>query len=183
MQSIRSAISEEEQKCFYRIETPNILLKELESLCSSNQRDQRRLLSCCAKFAAFSNSFAPYFDIVALFVRIKPEWLVCFWGSIKLVFQVVTHLPHCKPIILLYFALPNKSVARKQSCRLFGKDRRNVREHFGHSSSVPTALRYVQAKANGEKQRPPYSSHVFYLRGRYSFLPKCVLHVLTWQQR
>lgn len=88
VQSIRSAISEEEQKCFHRIETPNILLEELESLCSSNQRDQRRLLSCCAKFAAFSNSFAPYFDIVALFVRIKPEWLVCFWGSIKLVFQL-----------------------------------------------------------------------------------------------
>ena len=180
MQSILSAIPEEEQKCLHRIETPNILLEELESLCSSNQKDERKLLSCCAKFAAFSNSFAPYFDIVALFVGIKSEWLVCFWGSVKLVFQVVTHLPYGKPIILLYFTFPNKSIARKQSCRLFGKDRRNVREHFIHSSSIPTALRYVQAKANGEKQRPHHSPHVFYLRGHYSVLPKCVLHVPTW---
>jgi hypothetical protein len=140
VQSIRSTISEEEQKFFHRIETPNILLEELESLCSSNQKDQRRLLSCCAKFAAFSNSFAPYFDIVALFVRIKPEWLVCFWGSIKLVFQVATHLLHSKLAVLLRFSLPNKSTARKQSCRLSGKDRGHVREHLIHSSSVPTAL-------------------------------------------
>ncbi|OCL01351.1 hypothetical protein AOQ84DRAFT_383830 [Glonium stellatum] len=88
VQSTRSIISEEEQRFFHQIESPTILLEELESLCSSDQKDQRRPLSCYTKFARFSNGFAPYFDIIALFVQIKPEWLICFWGSIKLVFQL-----------------------------------------------------------------------------------------------
>jgi hypothetical protein len=50
--------------------------------------DKSRLAACCRKIANFANSFAPYFDIINIFVQINPEWAGWFWGSLSLVFQV-----------------------------------------------------------------------------------------------
>lgn len=47
-----------------------------------------KLVACCRKIAVFANAFAPYFDVVGVFVQIKPEWAGWFWGSIRLILQV-----------------------------------------------------------------------------------------------
>jgi hypothetical protein len=64
------------------------MLQGIRSLCDANQKEHRRLLACSRKIALFSNVFAPYFDIVNIFVQIKPDVLGWFWGMIRLVFKV-----------------------------------------------------------------------------------------------
>jgi len=65
------------------------MLKEISS-ASLRHKNSSRLYSCCAKIAQFSNAFEPYFDIVNIFVQVKPEYMGVIWGSIRLIFKVIT---------------------------------------------------------------------------------------------
>jgi hypothetical protein len=56
--------------------------------CVRQTEETSRLLVCCNKINDFSESFAPYFDMINVFIQAKPEWLSVFWGSIRLIFQV-----------------------------------------------------------------------------------------------
>ncbi len=52
------------------------------------------IMRCSTRIAAFADSFAPFFDIMAVFVQIKAEWLAIFWGTILLVLKVRMTLSH-----------------------------------------------------------------------------------------
>ncbi|KAF2184456.1 hypothetical protein K469DRAFT_185232 [Zopfia rhizophila CBS 207.26] len=88
IEAIRTTISEEEHRNFRHYGDITSMIQDLRSLCASNQKEHQRLLSCSRKIALFSHTFAPYFDIINNFVRIRPDWLGWFWGSIRLVFKI-----------------------------------------------------------------------------------------------
>lgn len=47
-----------------------------------------KLIQCSKRIAAFSDAFAPFFDVIGVFVQVKPEWAAIFWGSIWFIFKV-----------------------------------------------------------------------------------------------
>jgi hypothetical protein len=87
IQEFRNSISEEERKIFCTFDSPTAMLEQIQLSCS-NHKEKGRLLFCCKKVTAFSKAFAPYFEIIDIFVQVKPDWLAWFWGSIRLVFKV-----------------------------------------------------------------------------------------------
>ncbi|KAF2737363.1 hypothetical protein EJ04DRAFT_510470 [Polyplosphaeria fusca] len=59
------------------------MLQGVRTFCSSaDQTEHQRLLACLKKIALFSNVFAPYFDIIDIFVQTKPDLSGWFWGTI-----------------------------------------------------------------------------------------------------
>ena len=85
---MQSSMTAGECIAFTQFADMGAMLDDIRALCAEDQKNHLRLLSCSRKLAAFSHAFAPYFDIINIFVQIKPEWLGWFWGSIRLVFKV-----------------------------------------------------------------------------------------------
>ena len=54
----------------------------------SQHKDKNKILRCCERLRRFSAAFEPYFDILNVFIQVKPEWLAIFWGPIRLMLQV-----------------------------------------------------------------------------------------------
>jgi hypothetical protein len=46
------------------------------------------MTTACRKFEGFVSRFQPYFDVVEIFVQVKPEYMALIWGSLKLIFKV-----------------------------------------------------------------------------------------------
>ncbi|KAF2266654.1 hypothetical protein CC78DRAFT_531460 [Lojkania enalia] len=88
IEAIQSTLSDDERRTFRHYGDITSMLQDVRNICVSNQKEQQRLLACSRKIAHFSNVFAPYFDIVNIFVQIRPDLLGWFWGSIRLIFKV-----------------------------------------------------------------------------------------------
>lgn len=54
---------------------------------STNYANRSKLAVCCKKIGFFAQAFAPYFDVIGIFVQIKPEWAGWFWGVLRLILQ------------------------------------------------------------------------------------------------
>jgi hypothetical protein len=63
------------------------MLKDISS-AFLRHKDASRIYSCCSKIAKFSDVFKPYFEVISIFVQVKPEYMGIIWGSIRLIFQV-----------------------------------------------------------------------------------------------
>jgi len=87
LETFRTALSEEARKEFRDYATAEAMLGELQRVCVKH-KERSRLLGCCQRIKCFSDALGPFFDIVGIFVSIKPEWLAGLWGSIRLVFQL-----------------------------------------------------------------------------------------------
>jgi hypothetical protein len=48
----------------------------------------RRIVACSQKFSLFIRTFTPYFDVLSTCVKVQPEWIGWFWGTVRLVFKV-----------------------------------------------------------------------------------------------
>ena len=92
IQTVQSSMTVDESTIFCQFVDLASMLEDMRAVCAENKKHHERLLSCSRKMAAFSRAFAPYFDIINIFVQIKPEWLGWFWGSIRLVFKVCMQL-------------------------------------------------------------------------------------------
>lgn len=88
IETMRSTMSEDECRACCQFSDISSMLADMHAQCAQDQRNHHRLLSCSRKIAAFSHAFAPYFDIINIFVQIKPQWLAWFWGSVRLVFKM-----------------------------------------------------------------------------------------------
>jgi hypothetical protein len=104
--SIQHSLSGADRTAFCYAD-PQSMLQELRAVCDANQKEHHRLLACSRKIALFSNKFAPYFDILNIFVQVKPEVLGSLWGLLRLIFKVVVAgLENTQ-----YTNLPNRSAA------------------------------------------------------------------------
>lgn len=102
IETMRSTMSEDECRAVCQFSDINSMLADMHAQCTEDQRNHHRLLSCSRKIAAFSHAFAPYFDIINIFVQIKPQWLAWFWGSIRLVFKVELLGCRCAASVLVH---------------------------------------------------------------------------------
>ena len=63
------------------------MLNEISAL-TKEHRDSDRLFKCCTKIHKFADSFEPYFEIINIFVQVKPDCAGIVWGSVRLIFAV-----------------------------------------------------------------------------------------------
>jgi hypothetical protein len=115
---------------FREYESAQAMLDDLRLLLVG--KSDSRLMKCYSKVESFSRNLAPYFDIVNVFVQIKPDCVAGFWGSLMLVCKVclartfykapATDLYHCE--------------AGRQCHDIFRKDDRDVRENFSCLAAV-----------------------------------------------
>lgn len=133
--SFRETIAEEKREKFAEFPNSEAMLKEMELACSRH-KDKTRLFACYSKVALFSDVFEPYFDVMNVFVQVKPEYMGIIWGVILLIFKVS------------WISAPRHQRAKSlsagnQSCRVLGEDREHVREIVFRYSSLPETLRYL----------------------------------------
>ncbi|ORY12258.1 hypothetical protein BCR34DRAFT_306723 [Clohesyomyces aquaticus] len=88
IEAVQSTLSEDERRFFRHYADSTSMLEDVRAMCAANQKEHHRLLTCSRKIALFSHAFAPYFDIINIYVQIRPDWLGWFWGSIRLVFKL-----------------------------------------------------------------------------------------------
>jgi len=86
--TFRESLSEEQRNEFNEFESVDEMFVHLEDAYSKHANGSK-LLRCSRKLHSFSQSFVPYFEIVGIFVSVKPEWLATFWGSLRLVLKVL----------------------------------------------------------------------------------------------
>ncbi|KAH7389505.1 hypothetical protein DE146DRAFT_165928 [Phaeosphaeria sp. MPI-PUGE-AT-0046c] len=67
------------------------LLDDLRGISNQSSTDDRIAIACSRKFTLFVRTFSPYFDILSICTKIRPEWIGCFWALIRLLFQVASN--------------------------------------------------------------------------------------------
>ena len=87
LQEFHSSLPEFARRSFCQYGSSADMLAAVKADCQQHKQFSR-LSACTTKIAAFSDTFAPFFDVINIFVQIKPEWLGIFWGSVRLIFQV-----------------------------------------------------------------------------------------------
>jgi hypothetical protein len=87
IQLFRSSLNEHQKELFTEPQDVSELFAELKQT-SEQHKKSSKLLVCCQRLQRFSAAFEPYFDIVNIFVQVKPDWFGVFWGSIRLIFKV-----------------------------------------------------------------------------------------------
>ena len=85
--AFRDTLSDQQRKDLDQEETVEETFSRLQQRCSKH-KDGNRILRCSEKLQTFAKSFKPYFQIIDVFVQVKPEWLAIFWGSFRLIMQV-----------------------------------------------------------------------------------------------
>ena len=87
VETYHASLLPSERKELRKFPSKEAMLQSLTDLCWTH-KETSRLGRCSAKIAKFSNAFAPYFDIINIFVQVKPEYMGIVWGSLRLIFQV-----------------------------------------------------------------------------------------------
>lgn len=90
MSAFRDTLSDSDKASWHECENATTMIKELEALVVKESQPDK-LTTCLKRIRTFSDSFEPFFDIVTLFVQVKPEWFGMFWGSVRLIFKVCRH--------------------------------------------------------------------------------------------
>jgi hypothetical protein len=65
-----------------------VLLEELHNVATRHNTSGNLLATCSRKFAIFVQTFAPYFNILGICTQVRAEWSSCFWGLVRLIYQV-----------------------------------------------------------------------------------------------
>jgi hypothetical protein len=87
IEAIEYTIPEEHRQGFHQLEA-TVLLEELRNVATRSGTSGSRLATCSRKFAVFVQTFAPYFFILSICTQVRAEWSGCFWGLVRLVYQV-----------------------------------------------------------------------------------------------
>jgi hypothetical protein len=87
VEAFRDTISEKDKKYLHAYGCSKDMLTELTASIAKH-KNRGRLSNCCYNFAVFSRAFEPYFEIVNIFVQVKPDIAGLVWGSLRLIFAV-----------------------------------------------------------------------------------------------
>ena len=91
VESFYSTLPDADRASFQGCANPSTMLQQMSAACSRHQQSSR-LYACCSKIARFSRAFEPFYEVVNIFVQVKPDIMALVWGSIRLIFQVSTIL-------------------------------------------------------------------------------------------
>lgn len=87
-ENFRNSLPKKEQEQFRSFADPMTMVKELQVEVAAYQ-NSHKLAKLCRKIEQFAVAWAPFFDIVNIFIQSKPEFAALAWGAIRLVFLVI----------------------------------------------------------------------------------------------
>ncbi|KAH5165808.1 hypothetical protein HBI73_034470 [Parastagonospora nodorum] len=86
--AIQHNILDEHLHVFRHVDASSLLDELRNSIVRDSTRD-RRIAAPSRKLALFVQTFAPYFDVLGICTKVRPEWPGCFWGLVHLLYQVI----------------------------------------------------------------------------------------------
>ena len=72
---------------FRLFDDPSAMILQLSQELD-DYKNNRKLSGLCRKVERFASAFAPFFDVIGIFVQSNPEFAALAWGAIRLVFLV-----------------------------------------------------------------------------------------------
>ncbi|KAI1120753.1 hypothetical protein F5Y10DRAFT_117398 [Nemania abortiva] len=92
LQKLRSALSDADKEYIKGFRNHNDMTASVRKAASHFAGNQRVLMRIAERITAFSDAFAPFFDVVNVYVQIKPDVAAVFWGSLWLIFKLGSNL-------------------------------------------------------------------------------------------
>lgn len=89
--SFRQSLSEYDRGEFRRYENAESLISELQLLAESHPVHKSRLVAFVRKLHSFSRRLEPYFEIVNIYVQVKPDFAAAIWGSLRVLFKLLSN--------------------------------------------------------------------------------------------
>ncbi|KAL6880723.1 hypothetical protein J3F83DRAFT_39 [Trichoderma novae-zelandiae] len=91
LHTVRNGLSEADKRHFRRFADHREMLADIRrNIC--RYTGNSRLRRCAEKVASFANGFAPFFDVIGVFVQVKPEYAAVLWGTIWFIFKIGSNL-------------------------------------------------------------------------------------------
>jgi hypothetical protein len=88
IEAIQNTLTEKHRNTFRQYTDVPSLLEDLKTFCDRNVKDTRRLRVCLERLTVFAHTFAPFFELLSIYVALKPDWVGWYWGTVGLVFEV-----------------------------------------------------------------------------------------------
>jgi hypothetical protein len=86
--SFRDNLPVNDKEEFKEYKDAQSMISTIQELANNHPVHRTRLTAACRKLHGFTSKLEPYFDIVNVFVQVKPEYLGLVWGSMRMIFQV-----------------------------------------------------------------------------------------------
>ncbi|TGJ87577.1 hypothetical protein E0Z10_g1236 [Xylaria hypoxylon] len=83
LKKLRSALSDADKAHIKDFHDHNDMIASVRKAASYFAGNQRGLMRIAERITAFSNAFAPFFDVVNVYIQIKPEWAAVFWDRLS----------------------------------------------------------------------------------------------------
>jgi membrane protein insertase Oxa1/YidC/SpoIIIJ len=93
--SLRSSLSEDEQRALGSYKQAENMLESIKQLVQEHPVHHSRPTTVCKRIEKFASRLESFFEVISIFVQTNPEYSGLVWGSIRLVFLV--RLPTCPP--------------------------------------------------------------------------------------
>ncbi|RYC66033.1 hypothetical protein CHU98_g135 [Xylaria longipes] len=84
LRKLRDALSDADKTHIKDFRNHKDMIASIRKASSYFAGNQRGLMRIAQRITAFSDAFAPFFDVVNVYVQIKPEWAAVFWVSAML---------------------------------------------------------------------------------------------------
>ncbi|KAI4867277.1 hypothetical protein F4820DRAFT_468079 [Hypoxylon rubiginosum] len=81
-------LSQPEKKYFSEHEDAQSVIVAIKAITEKHPVHRSRLTAACRKFQHLVSRLQPYFDVVEVFVQVKPEYMALIWGSLKMIFKL-----------------------------------------------------------------------------------------------
>lgn len=87
--SFMATLSPAERGEFTRYGDAQSMMSSIKSTAEAHPVNSSRMTAACRKFQVFVDHISPYFDVVEIFVQVKPEYMALIWGSLRMIFKVI----------------------------------------------------------------------------------------------
>lgn len=86
-ENFRNSLPAKEKEMFQQFDDPIFMVRELQLHVKTHQ-NSHKLSMFCKNIERFAAAWAPFFDIVNIFIHSKPDIASLAWGAVGLVFVV-----------------------------------------------------------------------------------------------
>jgi hypothetical protein len=87
-ESFRGNLPVSDENVFKEYKDAQSMISAIQEQAKNHPIHRSRLTVACRKLHGFTSLLEPYFEIVNIFVQVKPEYAGLVWGSMRMIFYV-----------------------------------------------------------------------------------------------
>jgi hypothetical protein len=120
-ENFRNSLPAKEKAMFQEFDDPMFMVRDLQLQVKDYQSSQK-LSIFCKSIERFAAAWAPFFDIVSIFIHSRPDFASLAWVAVRIVFLVrfIVVFIICESILSQFFAawLQLHDLSGKISCHV-----------------------------------------------------------------